>query len=489
MTGIVSSFEMGAPLRGFIPSVRNKVVCALSTSNFWSSTENNSNNTWNVNFSSGNVNNNNKNNSNVGRAVAALTEEEKQSWIEAYDDCCRNKKSSQQCSLYRIIHEEDLFRLAAEVKLRIYEPGYSDTFIVKYPKLREIFAANFRDRIVQHWITLRIEPLLEKLFVETGDVSYNCRKGYGTLRAIRQLEKDIEKVSNGYTKEAWIGKFDIHSFFMSIDISILWKHYEPFIKENYEQPDIDTLLYLSKITIFHRPQDKCIKKGDLSLWDYYPQHKSLFHTPFGFGMAAGNITTQLLANFLMNQFDKYALSYVNTYQGTYIRFVDDFCICLQDKHKIIEFQSLAKQWLTDNLNLTLHPDKHYIQPVTRGVKFVGSVIKPNRTYLSNRTVSKFINMLHDAEITCYKIIHGVQTFENIYNLDHFVQSMNSYAGFLKHHFTYAIRRKRYGILTFFWQCCYIEHDFLNARVYKQYDLYNFNIERNERKLQSNYACK
>ena len=235
MTGIVSSFEMGAPLHGgFHYVVKNKVVCALSTSNFWSSTENNSNNSWNVNFESGNVNNNNKNNSNVVRAVAALTEEEKLSWIEAYNDCCKHKKSSKQCSEYRIIHEEDLFKLAAEIKLRIYEPGYSDTFIVKYPKPREIFAAHFRDRIVQHWITLRIEPLLEKRFVETGNVSYNCRKGYGTLRAIKQLRADIERISENYTKEAWIGKFDLKSFFMSINVNILWKYYKPFIIKEYE---------------------------------------------------------------------------------------------------------------------------------------------------------------------------------------------------------------------------------------------------------------
>jgi hypothetical protein len=37
--------------------------------NYWSSTENDSNNAWNVNFNNGNVNNNNKDNSNRVRCV------------------------------------------------------------------------------------------------------------------------------------------------------------------------------------------------------------------------------------------------------------------------------------------------------------------------------------------------------------------------------------------------------------------------------------
>lgn len=46
----------------------------IQQSNSWSSTENNSNNAWNVNFNDGNVNNN-KYNSNVVRPVAAYGEE------------------------------------------------------------------------------------------------------------------------------------------------------------------------------------------------------------------------------------------------------------------------------------------------------------------------------------------------------------------------------------------------------------------------------
>ena len=40
----------------------------FAANNYWSSMENNSNNSWNQNFNNGNQNNNNKNNSNYVRA-------------------------------------------------------------------------------------------------------------------------------------------------------------------------------------------------------------------------------------------------------------------------------------------------------------------------------------------------------------------------------------------------------------------------------------
>ena len=48
-------------------------MAGLNTdNNYWSSSQYNSNNAWNVNTNDGNMNNNNKNNNNYVRAFAAL---------------------------------------------------------------------------------------------------------------------------------------------------------------------------------------------------------------------------------------------------------------------------------------------------------------------------------------------------------------------------------------------------------------------------------
>ena len=126
-------------------------------SNYWSVTENNSNNAWNVNFNNGNINNNNKYNSNVVRPVAAcggLYDVFYQSVVYAYKDCLRGKMASVQAVEYMQIAYVDLPCLAWELWTGTYKPTTSTCFLVRYPKLREVFAANFRDRIVHHWVCL-----------------------------------------------------------------------------------------------------------------------------------------------------------------------------------------------------------------------------------------------------------------------------------------------------------------------------------------------
>lgn len=271
MTSYTRNGRITGLIKPLISPVKRKIVYAEIGSNHWSSTENDSNNSWNVNFGDGNINNNNKNNQNVVRPVVALREDEMASWVKAFMDCCKRKKSTIQCSIYRTNYERDLVRLAKEVKGRTYTPSVSTCFVVSRPKYREIFAANFRDRVVQHWIVQRIEPLLEERFREQGDVSFNCRKGYGTLAAVKKLSKHVEEVSENYTKKAWIGKFDMKSFFMSIDKEILLSLITTYVKKNYHASDIDDLLWLLEVTIRHCPQKFCIKRGRLYLWDELPK--------------------------------------------------------------------------------------------------------------------------------------------------------------------------------------------------------------------------
>ena len=447
--------------------VKNKTAHALSSSYHWSVTENNSNNAWNVNFNNGNTNNNNKNNRNVGRAVSALGEEELVSWIEASDDCCRNKKTSKQCTEYRVRMEELLPMLALSVKERTYSPQTSECFVVKFPKLREIFAAHFLDRIVQHWITLRIEPLLEDLFVSTGDVSFNCRKGYGTLRAVRKFCDEAVRVTEGWTKDAWIGKFDLRSFFMSIDKQRLWKMLERFINERYEGKDKADLLWLSEITVKHKPQCNCIRKGDVSLWDYLPKHKSLFTMD---GMAIGNITSQLLANFYLNGFDAWAVEWCKTRGGWYERFVDDLPIILPNKKDVLLFRNEAEMFLQRELGLMLHADKVYVQHAKKGVKFIGSVIKPGRIYLSNRTVGRLYDLLQGMEHLCRKVYRKSVNLKHSVELEHYVCACNSYMGFLKYNHSYALKRRLFGDLKYFWKVAYISDRFGKVVLRKRFRL-------------------
>ena len=466
-------------IRAFLERPRTLVRSTehiLLRSNHWSSTENNSNNSWNVNFNNGNFNNNNKYNSNVVRPVSAseLDEETKLGWLLAYIDCCTKKKSSIQCSLYRSVCFEDLFELACEVMNRTYVPSTSQCFVVTRPKLREIFAANFRDRIVQHWIINRIEPLLEQRFVSQGNVSFNCRKGFGTLSAVNALKKDFEEVSAGYTKETYVGKFDMSSFFMSIDTEVLLSLLIPFIRKYYKGSDIEDLIWVTEVTIRSCPQDNCERRGRKWLWNELSPNKSLFNNPKGIGMPIGNITSQLLANFYLSFFDEYMIRLCSKYKVRYRRFVDDFVIVCNSKSAIKVMRHQADWYLKEKLHINLHPDKVYIQEIKKGVKFVGSVIKPGRIYLSNRTVGGLYKTIIRLESLCNKIVYksskNYDITNELFDLRHYVCSINSYMGFLIHCSSFRIRLKIFGSLKTFHKVCKVTLD--NFDVIKERDEYN-----------------
>lgn len=511
--------------------VKEKSAQTITASNHWSSTENNTNNAWNVNFSSGNTNNNNKNNNNVVRAVAALSDEYLQGWIEAYIQCCSNKKTSPQCTFYRIRYEYDLFRLAAEVisgfmrspnctasslipflniatvasgsavgpstiaaaitslsSVTPYHPSTSITFCVTRPKLREIFAANFRDRIVQHWIIRRIEPILEARFVSQGNVSYNCRKGFGTLLAVQTARRysdailtapvPVASASGSSTPTSYIAKFDISSFFMSIDVDILWSLLEPFIRANYHAPDLELLIYLTRVTIYHRPQDDCERHGILDLWQYLPASKSLFGKHGHIGMPIGNITSQQFANFYMSFFDEWALSYCSPRGWQYMRFVDDFIIIgYTDGKTLSNFHREASAWMQDNLHLTLHPQKRYIQPLRHGFRFVGSIIMPHRTYLIGRTYDSLCQSLQTLDHTIRATVpvasaSGIShiPISRILAIEHHIASINSLMGFCVHSNSYSRRRKMFAryLSPFTYRLCQWRKDYRILQLRKPY---------------------
>lgn len=452
-----------------------RIVHVLAQSNYWSSAENNANNAWNVNFntSSSNVNNNNKyNTNNVVRAVAALGYGQLESVIEAYRDCCKHKMGSADCVEFRM-HTEYLLILAYQIYYRCYVPSQSKTFIVTYPKLREIFAAAFCDRIVQHWIVIRVNPYFEQRHRALGNVSFNCRKGFGTLAARERLYHDMHK--NGFYSSLYLGKYDISSCFMSIDKDSLWFRIQRFLIWFYYEDDLDLLLYVIKITIYHRPQDNCIRTGDLSLWVLLPKHKSLFYCN---GLPIGNITTQIFYNFYMSFFDEwmlrriFSLGYFRPWEH-YIRFVDDFSNHGMLLVHIKQLRVEATQVLLTEFHFKLHPDKIYIQPQRHGIQFVGGVVLEGRTYLLNRTISSFVQSLFLINIICDKIINNGIDSKYLYELEHAVQSINSYQGFLVHCASYNLQKKFLYPLSSFWKVCYTKKNLSVVKVKNKYKIKNY----------------
>ena len=454
--------------------VKNKIVSIGAASNYWSSTENSQNNSWNVNFSSGNFNNNNKYNSNYVRPIVALAKEYKEGWIRAYLDCCKHKYGSVECLYYRIYCAEDVLNLALETYNGTYKPTTSSCFCVTVPKLREVFAANFRDRIVHHWICMRLEPLFEQRFIDQKNVSFNCRKGFGVSAALDRIEYNLRQTTGNYTRSGYVGKFDYKSFFMSIDKEVLISLLIPFIRENYHGDDVELLIHLTTITIRHNPAKDCVRRGNIRLWDCLPHNKSLFYMD---GMAIGNLPSQQFANFYLSFVDEYALKLCSDFSTNgeayhYVRFVDDFCIDGTRKDVIIQIYRMVADYALVHLHISVHPDKVYLQHISKGVKIIGSVIKPGRRYLSNRTIGHMLTILHRADSLALRSFSEPENPYPIAKMEHIVCALNSYLGFFLPCQSYALRRKIFSRRTPFRNFIWIKGRFTIIKLSRRRSLGN-----------------
>ena len=405
-------------------------------------------------------NNNNRNNSNRVRAVAVADDKvaydiSLESIVEAFEDCRRNKKSSNDYIQFLSNYQSEIVRVWQDIRYGRYAPGKSKCFVVEWPVYREVFAADFADRIVHHWWSLRVNPLLEQRFTEQGDVSKNCRVGHGVHSAVKDAQKMVDE-----HPDWWVGRFDIEGFFMSMDKALLYEMLDMFIRDNYKGDDLQCLLYVTRVIVFHCPQENCIRRSSIEKWSHIPPRKTLFGQPREKGCAIGNLPSQLSANFYASVLDHWILN-VKGYKH-YLRFVDDFIIFMETREELVALVSELNKFLKEQLLVNLHPKKIYIQPVRNGVLFVGAMIRPGRTYISNRTRGKMYNKLRFYN----KMADEGKALQF---LDKFVASMNSYLGMMVHYRTFKIRRKVYeNTSPIWWQYIYMANDYKKYVIKKEY---------------------
>ena len=343
--------------------------------------------------------------------------------LEAYYDCRRSKRRTASAVVYEMDYESKLIALRERINTRAYQPGKSICFVVTRPRYREVFAASFEDRIVHHYIALRLEPLFELVF---SPRTFNCRKGKGQLYGVNILKADMRECSENYTRNCWIMKLDLQGFFMSIDKALLADLIDRFILKYYTGSDIEDLRFLCQTVILHCPEKNCERHSPASYWDKLPANKSLFTNGEGKGVAIGNLFAQLFANFLLNEFDWYLEELGIKYHG---RYVDDFYCIHTDRAVLLNAVPLIRDKLAE-FGLTLNPKKFYFQHYTKGVEFTGSIIKPKVSYCCNRTITNFV--------AAVRRLNNAKTLRQV---EHAVASINSYLGLLRHNNEYGMRKK------------------------------------------------
>jgi len=404
------------------------------SSNYWSSTTNanNSGNAWNVNFNNGNVNNNNKSNNYYVRAVRA-GKCSLLSWASVYSaflDCRRRKQGTINALKFEMDLLDNLSGLALELQKGSYLPSRSVCFVTTRPKNREIFAADFRDRVVHHLLVSRLEKIWEPRFIFD---SYASRSGKVVHTAAKRLQQFMRKATCSRKKTAWFLQLDIRSFFMSIDKDILFNIFEKGLDPG-DDPEKNGLLYLLHRIIFHDCTQNFSFKGNKAMLKMIPDHKSLFKIAHGKGLPIGNLTSQFFANVYLDKLDQYVKHQLKC--RYYVRYVDDFIFVSQNREDLADWHAKVEIFLDKQLALGIKPGSR-IKRVSESADFLGYIIRPDYMLARKLVVNNLKSRLADFEagmVITKKIANrAVHVFsmkpETVYALK---QVISSYLGHFKH---------------------------------------------------------
>lgn len=270
--------------------------------------------------------------------------------LEAWREFKNGKRRRKDVQEFERNLVRNILPLHQELAEKTYRHSSYEAFNISDPKPRNIHKASVRDRLLHHAIYRKLYPFFDKAFISD---SYSCRFGKGSHRAMERFKSFGQKVSKNRTKTAWVLKCDIRKFFASIDHGILLDILERYV------PDEDIVWLFSRII------------------------GSFHSTGEGVGLPLGNLTSQLLVNIYMNEFDQFMKHKVKV--KYYIRYADDFVI-LSDRREWLEsIVSVIGDFLADRLRLALHPKKVFIKTVASGVDLLGWVHFPDHRVLRSST--------------------------------------------------------------------------------------------------------
>ena len=197
----------------------------------------------------------------------------------SYLQARKNKRNTHNQLAFELNQETNLHQLAKAIFERRYTPKPCIAFIIQKPVMREIFAADFVDRVIHHLLYRCIYPIIDqKLIYDT----YSCREGKGTLFGINRVKGFMRSCSQDFTKETYVLKLDIEAYFMNMRHDIIFIKIMKMLPEHkisYLGISKETLVYILKQTLFNSVAENCKIKGSKTDWEGLPGTKSLFNYP------------------------------------------------------------------------------------------------------------------------------------------------------------------------------------------------------------------
>ncbi len=296
-------------------------------------------------------------------------------------------------------------------KLKCYNPIYN-IFLIKENKYRIIMSLNIEDKIVNHLVGNALIKVLDSTLINTNVAT---RKNKGTHYGIKYVKKYLNELKQD---NIYALKIDISKYFYSIDHTIL----KSLLNKKIKDKDFLNLLnviidstdkdYVNKrITALINSEIKKVKGRKLI--------NELKHVPIykkGRGLPIGNLTSQILAVFFLNEMHHYLKE--NLKIKHLIVYMDDYVILSNSKEYLKEIYGIIRDYMY-KYKLKLNDKTKIVNINKEGLDFLGFrfYIKNNKIIMKvrNRTKKKFKKSTNINSIKSYKSHFKWGTCHNLYN--------------------------------------------------------------------------
>ncbi|NDY73829.1 CRISPR-associated endonuclease Cas1 [Desulfobacter hydrogenophilus] len=253
--------------------------------------------------------------------------------------------------------EKDLKKNLRRLRQDIIEGGYTPEPVaeIRTPKFNEkkewrhLGLPTVADKIIQKALLTVVEPLAEKLFLDT---SYAYRKDKGHYRAIRRVEHNLNA-----GKRQWVVRQDVDDFFDRLNHDHLISLFSDLVGHEKTLVTLVALWCRSGI----------IAKG--GKWKDVEA-----------GVRQGQVISPLLANLYLHELDVF----VKENQWGWVRYADDYILQCASKDQALEADLAVKDYLSRKLSLQLNENKSPVASLEQGFDFLGIHFKGTTRSISEK---------------------------------------------------------------------------------------------------------
>lgn len=325
-----------------------------------------------------------------------------------------------------------------------WQPARTVSFVVQHPKVREIHAPAFADRIVHHLLVPRLEKFYEPIFIHD---SYANRQGKGSHAAVDRLQQFMRQ-RNDKKGQGWFLQLDIHNYFNTIHRPTLYAMLCKRLDQMKQRRVLPASHALALRSLCHKILAEKVTENvrDPHAAAQLPPHKRLCNSAAGCGLPVGNLTSQFFANVYLNALDQFVKHTLKVKH--YVRYVDDFVLLADTQAQLESWKQQISVFLEQTLQLSLKVDSK-LAPIAQGVDFLGYVVFAHHRLVRQRVVQHC-----NAKLAQWQRVRGCKNRVEVRDFEKLQALLGSYWGHFEHADSVRLRQGLFA--KFVWLADYFE---------------------------------